>query len=1079
MLSLGSLADVIFQWSKAQKIIIAIALFFIVLSIIYYKYRNYFEKILLKASQTHKTIKKYLNYSPFVLHDIENGKVHAEKNHAFKEFYGHWLKKIYDEDRSFFNIKDKKYIFLKNYGYRWILLFMFVLLSVIFNMSFGISNLRIIDYSFSNIISEEEIIINPKRGFFFYGQPLTINIKIKNNKYDFLGIELKKGGVYYPQKEWKIHRKAGEKEYDIINEFLSENITFRAVFIRGIERFYSDSYEIRISYPSSFKSVEFLIDPPKYTGLGAYKENKNIFRVYYGSLIKAKIKTNGTAKISLQNKELRPVRRDENISEFEYSMIYNSKEPRQIQFYLESENKNKEENIRQKSPVYEVFPIEDLKPSVKILGNTPDNMKIQIPEKSVLSFKYEITEDFGLKEVFIVFLKDNKTIRKTKIPLTKAPVVENNLKTWRNSAQISLSGVKEKNYMIYLCATDNSQIPDKYFWEKNFGIGQKSISMPIEIMIPENEITEENWDNKLQSEMVSELETIITKYQESENELPALIESLQNKDENVQKEEIKKWINKRDSIKEELKEYKNRMNTNILPDTERQTLEKKETENEMKSVLDEEISRKEKELMKLMKNFSENFVEAQESIKSISKREYLDSLNNSLERLKKLLTLKKLSRLQNLLDKQIEKFNSMQKKIIYDDKRNSKKIIKETEERKKDYNEIKNIAKEYLEEVRKELQKDILPSKALDEKWEIHAKKAVENISIENYTESLKSLGQMTSVIEEWKNNITNIAKDLGLDDLKKVVQLNYRTAFKINEVSKVIEELSDEKLNQANNLKENVKDFGLDASLLKNSYLDAFSNYLDEMKKQGMIKAQTVAKLTQPVFYLDKIIESAESGLVLSVKNYKKSLLWKLNLASLELLKEMGQMRMTMAKIGQGRRQNEMNKAGSGQRKIMEELQKLGENEAKKSEALNSAENAYLNNLKMRQENIKKQLEKILAEKEIEDSSEKKEIESLLNQINEMKEDLFKIKDKSDLKKFSRKYEKEKFIRYKKSIQNKDEFSNQREAEKPFEYQIKAPPENILPKKNKAVIMSAEEGFSEIQRLFFRNYIENLEKQD
>ncbi|MDH5717626.1 MAG: hypothetical protein OEZ22_08295 [Spirochaetia bacterium] len=1078
--------EVIFLFTdKGRTVLVDVILF---IPIIFFFLFNYDLKkqALRKAKDLFKFHKKWMKYSPEVLLDIENKKYYYDKLKVEIETESILNEKLSKEDKSIFINISLSELIKKNYNLRRLIISLTtILIYTILNL-LDISPFDLYKNK-TNIITEDIAGITPKNAFYFYGQTVDIRATIRDNNYKFIGFEIKKENSDYTLAKENVSflkNKENLYEFNLKIPVLTEEFSYRAVFLKGIKKLYSKDYKIEVEFPAYFKDITFLIIPPKYTGMKSYSEKNNYIRAYYGSRVKIEIKTDAIADL-YWNKRKFILEKKEN-KNYTYSLLffYENIEKENFQFHLISMRENKK--IEQKSPVYEIWTIEDIKPKIKIRTSEKNKIDIYMPQKGVLKWNYSLEEDFNIKEFSIYIFSENKINKEIPVSFEKYKINKEGLKIWEDELEISVTEFNENKLTVIMGVRDNSLIPNKYFWQKNLSKGQTSVSVPIEVHFPDNVFEKNKWEDKNYNEMVLNLESIKEKYSQSEKEIAEILKKSLLNTENTDETEkaLKDWTENRQNIKEQLEKINKQLNQNISTEDITEKIEKEEALENIKDVLSEQIAKKEKELSRLMKELPQDYIEAQEEINEITQKEYLESLKNSLARIKKLLAVKKISQIEKMIENEIKEISDVQKKLVF----SKEKDIFQTEKNKiENINssviELQKLAEQYENEINDQISKinvKITPDEKLKQDWNKNTNSAINHLNNKQAENSISDTGEMILNLRSWLHKLDEEKRKIGTEDTEKALTAYYKTAYRVNDIARVLEESTQKNLeNKVSITNETIQDFGKDVSILKDSYLSALNTLIKEVKEMGMIKNELNKSLNAPFLYYKQIQESVEKNLGLSAKNNGQSLKWKLNSASLSLLKEMGKMRMQMAKVGAEGAGEKLNQAMKGQKELSEQLKELSENESQKSQQLSDIEKAYINEISKRQNEVLETLKRNMAKKEFEETSALKEMQNLADEINKLTDKYKNIKTKNDTANLTKEYEKinEKFIRYKKSLKNKNEVSHKREAEKPLEYIIKEPHDMKIPEKKKSIIPIYDENFSDIQKIFFENYIKNLEE--
>ncbi len=1043
---------------------------------------------------------KWMPYSPQVLYDINEKKIVNLKESSddlLMEAGTHLIQ----NDQSllskigfwkFYNINFKIYLL----SIPLLCLFLFGL-----NLYLKIDPAYFFRSDHTILLSPEKYKIFPSGIFFFYGQPLKLQILLLSKDHQFLGFEFSKKDDSFERVSHLSSRSENigkNRAYTLDLPALTEDFSFRGVFAYGAQKKYSITRSIKTVRSAHFKGTIFRITPPAYTGLSVYSSKDNLLRLYYGSHVSVNISTSHPAQLfygPIELKESKP-------GLYNHHFNFKSLEVKKLQYTLRSviqSNKTdisgpenvasylKDSNVLEvQSPVYEILPAQDSSPRISILKKGFPGDILRLPEKGKLKWSFRIEDDFGVRSVYVFIRHNDKLI--DRIPISLSSLKESKIskagggRSFLGQAKIDLAKYNEMSFSITMGVRDNSMILEAFTWDKKPSLGQIGYSNTFRILFAKDHETKEKWNQKELQKVVKELGEFQSKYQESEEKLLTILKQAQsravnktNQNEQELKQKLKEWVKERKLIQKNLKDLEKDLKQNITPQNEYQVHEKKKILENISTALSEKIDLREKQLQKLLKNFSSDFNVFNRAMDKMSKKEYLKNLENSIIRLTKLLMIRKIDQLYAEIQKQIKYLEELKYKFVKrDENTRVPDIVSGLTSQEKNFKEIRDKSRNIQKEAGQKLSDPgiSLGPDPKDAEYFIQKTQEAKTQVRKKESKGVISMTEMRRVWQRWKKKIEEMKNRIGVRDFEKVAYVFRRSAFSINKIAGVWQDKISDKDIFVNMGQTESRSFGKSLSILKDSYKAVIHKMIMETRFIGLVNPEIVNKLNEVYHYFDQIQNSLENHFPMSAGSHSKGLIWKLNQTSLMLLKEMEGMNINMAQISNAEAMNKMNEADDLRKEILNRLKELAQEQMIKNESLNSLEKQYVQDLLEQEKKITKDLKKYSSEAGLKDTSLQKEIDSLGKELIEA----FK---KSDLRLSNRIMEKlkNKLLHYKKSVQTKKEFSNKRESETAKEYTIKYSTDSskIPAKKPPHLAVPDLRGYSHSQKIFFYNYLQNL----
>lgn len=719
------------------------------------------------------------------------------------------------------------------------------------------------------------------------------------------------------------------------------------------------------------------------------------------------------------------------------------------------------------SPVYEFWPAEDRPPSVSIPGA---QSQYNFPEAGILALNVHAVDDFGFREVVVAALNEGrvKAVQKLQSSAAEHRKTENGATALSWQIEFDLSAADSDSLTLIAAVRDNSLIPGRIPWHSRPRPGQVGISEGIQIQTARNEAERDELQTERREQLVSELAALKVQYENSESELQNLLK--RGAAGEVIDDELNEWKTKRENIRKELARLQRRVTSPESNASEEEKFHGRHFKENVSDPLNEEISAKEKELRNLLKNFPQNHLEVKQRIEAMSRKDYLENLENSIKHLKSRLDAEKLRKLQKKIDNMTAEINRAAADALEADGKQKENIEKKLSELGKQFRQVSEEAEQLQNRMKNDL------SAPSENQWRQALQRASENNRRGDTPGLQKNLSEMSRQTMAWSEKVQKVRQQQTSEKLEKAMRAFRQAAFRVNEVSRVWEERSE--VITAKMTDKTIRTLGDDLGALRDSYRVVLNDLMRKAGSTGMLDPSLAAELQSSLNFFSEVQSNLENRMAMSLKANGQRLNYKLNRASMRLLREMGNMRMQIAAMQQSALQQRMQQAGESQKEMAEQMQKMNE---KRGSSLSESEQQYLKELSERQRRLEKSLREATEGKQWESTAEKKKADELASQLYENSKELARVKKRSQLKELKEKTEKlsQKFLESIRTRQKRNELSEKRQAEKPAFYEINDEPEEmpVIEKRDisEDIYMKDLKG-PELE--FYRRYLQQLETQ-
>jgi len=543
----------------------------------------------------------------------------------------------------------------------------------------------------------------------------------------------------------------------------------------------------------------------------------------------------------------------------------------------------------------------------------------------VVNFSGAINDDHGFSSLYFYFRKDS-------IPETN----------WKREKLHIDADISEQYFDYMLVATDYNLAPGdalNYYFEvrDNDAVNgyKRAKSEMFFLKLPDASELEKQIENT-SNEMKNKLNESLTEIDELNKQLEETKLNLFEKKELswLDKEQLKKLLNKEESIKKQLEEIK-KLNEEI-----------KELEEHLKKKMSPELLEKLKQLEELMnklmdKDFEKQLDELKKDLEKDKVNKFLDKMKKQNEELKddleQNLELYKQLEYEKLIEetiKELEKLSEKQKELSKqtENKENSKKeSIKKQDEVEKEFSEIMEKLDE-AEKLNKELEDpyniemDTATSSEINEEMEEAGKnleKGKKNKASDNQQKAGDKMKEMSdglsmsmqSAMEERMGEDIEQVKNM-LDNL---LDLSFNQERLINELNKTSK--NDPKNSDIRDEQKGIKD---DFKILNDS-LKSMS------KRQSTIQPFIIKESGKINTHIDKVLtklQEQNKGKALSEQQYAMT---SMNNLALMLSESLQQMKQSMQMSGNSKGGSKCKNSGKGKKPsmsdIMSEQQGLNKN--------------------------------------------------------------------------------------------------------------------------------------------------------
>ena len=1070
IITISSFFDIVFHFPFSIKFTLVVIAVTLGMGVSFAPVRNLKSRVRRSLTEIYQSNKDEFGYSPNILQDIEERKIYPSGIDEFEYEHSSRLRTDDFSPASKFGLKKwMQYTFSKQS-----LIILIIPVILFFLTLFFIGNpLRVLSFSQNISLPEAACTITPQGGVFYYGSALSLEIKMNDSNYKFLAVETSFNRDGF-QRDLYLKTTKNEDRYLVRFPFLTKSFRFRILAVRGIEKVVSKSYQVRVKMPVFVKGIEFKVFPPRYTNKKPYTTSENLVRVFYGSRIQGHFIASADSQIDYKGMLLKPKIKDEE-HHFYHNLGFYNMNGLKLQYGIT--NRDGHDLKKRTTPVFEFLPANDSSPEVQIETQAALKM-MKLPEAGRVSWQFKASDDYGVRNISVFVLSEGRLLASIPIRVSKL-VKKKTIKgySYQGDASVDLKKYKGQSFFVIMGVRDNSLIPSKFLWQSKLRLGQTAKSEAIQILLPKDAATKTKWEQNSLNDMVKNLQVIKQEYNTSEKELKQLLSKGTDENTSVErlKKNLKKWTHKRQQLKKNLENFKKQIDRNIKTSEDDEQLKKLNMMKNITKVLDEKIAEREKELKRLIENFPRDYMVAKQKVRKVSRSQYLQGLENSIEHLKKLLALKKIKLLQKELNAEIGNMRKLQDKIVANLK--NQNLKNNLEKHKKNVQSIEAKAKQFEKEIQKDNQEQMnLTANSTELKnWQASRSEAS---SAQKRAGQIKALSKMQDPLMQWQKRLDKAHTKMGGKDIEKALKVYRQVAFKINEISRVFsKKVKSYDFKYTREEKMKFRKLGENLSLLKDSYNSSDNYLVERLNKTGLLNLGVVQEMKTTFDFFDSIQYSIENNMASTIRNDQKRLVWKFNRTSLALLKEMGKMQTQMAQISQGQMKKTMQGAGKMQQEMRKQLQKMGRQQLGKQKKLSESEQAYVKEMLKREAQIQKRLRDLMGRKELEGSSVSKKAAELSKELKKVEKQLAKMTQRSDLRKTEKKLSElsKKFLRAPKSIKRRKEISSKRESQKPNEYVIQAPVKPLEESK-KLPDYDYNIELSESQRIFFENYLQNLE---
>ncbi len=889
--------------------------------------------------------------------------------------------------------------------------------------------------------------LTPPPGKYFFAQPLEIIVSEIHEQYTFVGFEFET-----TDQDWQ---RVDTSPPMLRTSALSQPLKVRLAFRRGIEKLYSEPLLYDTVEPGSFKSIRFHIKPPSFTGQQPWSSEDYTIKLPYGSQVTAEIRHTPSNRVWYGNVMLVSV-----AGIASHRFVFASPTQLEISYRLRDDTNNSE----LLSPVYSFQTADDALPLAHIYLPQPELRELRLPAKGKITFHYSIEDDLGFREASVV-VRD-----------TRNQVVAHRLKPnlqvkegrifGQGSASVDLTQMTGNRFFLQVAVRDNSLIPGKFPWEQQPSPGQTAVSQTIEIRIAVDEDQAAFFETEQMTNLMERMSEIAKLYRDSEKTLMELARRARNGEDVLQ--ELKHWAAERNQLQQAI----DKLQDSIEKQSSRQaspeeSARKEEALRLSQKLLEENIAQREKELQQLLQNFPTDFEQATTEMKKISREEYLAGLEKSIQDLKIMLELKKLRELEQKISREIQELNRLSREHLENDN-----ATKTQQDIQSHYQRVDSL--------KAEAQKS--PRAAMPSEAEKRHDKARRNYAQSPETAGkINALKDMRSALADWRDEIRQERSRLGAAEYDRISARLKIAALRVNSVAEVWEM----RRSQIGEMRgpeaaEKIRRLGQDAAALRTSFRAELASLSADLGSTSMLAPELSKNAAETDAVFDQLLQTVEKGQQSLFLDRASHLRWRLNRFSLELMKEMEKMKMQAATTAGAGAGEQLSEGAGEQQALREELQKLGDGQSNKDGSLSPGEQAYLESLAARQEDLARRLGQALNQKKLLGKDQAIAMQELVNELKQNSEELKEVRQAKDLQRQIEKTDqlKEKFLSANKSTKQRDEKKPEREAERAREYRIEAP---LLPPDKEKIparkMPVYDDSLNEAQRQFYLRFLQNLEQ--
>ena len=743
--------------------------------------------------------------------------------------------------------------------------------------------------------------------------------------------------------------------------------------------FYSKKYYVTVLEKPIVKSFEIIVTPPKYTELtkANYKNKGNIV-VPEGSEVVWKLLGENSNEIDfIIEDRINTLKKKNNL--FEHKEIFYSKKNYS---FSPKNNTNTGDKL-----TYSIKTISDQYPSI-VVKEVQDSSN-----NSIMLFEISVSDDYGIRNLtFNYKIISDDFIKDSLVTIINVEKEKNNL-------------------LLYSWAVPNEKLDygsliEFYFevWDNDEINGYKSTKSELMKIETKSEVELENeLQNKNTSLKNSINEAISLSKEIQDNSEVLKKELLSKKDISWQeKEKLRALLNKKQSLKSLVKEIQTQQNEsqrleNKINEPSEEILKKQKLIDEIfKDIMNDELEELFSELEKMMDNIDkENLQELLQNIQ-LNDDELNLELDRSLELFKKLELEQKIEKSINDIDdlakKQTDLAKDKKSSNLNDEKKEQEKLISDFKKIQEDLNKINELnnnldKKEKLPDT-KENEEEILNDmkKSLDQ-----LNKKLKNKASKSQNKAGNNLKELSSKLKESfmeSSSQSNIEDMHSLRQiLENLISMSFTEEVLMGDVSTL--DLNDPKYIL---LIQKQKTLQLNSELIKDS-LYALA------KRQPQISSVINKEVNKLSTSLEKSILNLEERFVSKANEQQQLAMTSANNLALMLSEALKQMQKDISQQSDSENKKMCNKpnstGGQGMKELkgmQEELKKQLEKMLKEQKGKNGKGNKGMSKelakMSAKQEMIKKRMQE-LRESFSNDLGLKQKIDQMIKEMEQTEEDI------------------------------------------------------------------------------------------
>ncbi|MCB1147043.1 MAG: hypothetical protein KDK38_09600, partial [Leptospiraceae bacterium] len=878
--------------------------------------------------------------------------------------------------------------------------------------------------------------VSPANAEFFIGVPVTLKVALLNTELRHAGWEI-----------WSDETKEFTETTVFKIPELQQATRYRPVFYHQWQKKFGETYLLKPRFPDILESMELVIRPPAYLNIKETTTRETFVSVFPGTHITVKLYTKAVVQkdgVTLPTK---------NRTAFD-SFTFTGGVLRTRYKILSVHNG---ETFLTDSPPIEITAQEDRAPDIRWLTQDETSKVILLPKPGTLVANFLAVDDFGFQNAELAVIQAGKLINSFKISPSNLKKYPGEVQ-WSGQVKIPFNSSARGEFFVFIAARDNSRGTGSLPWHSKQEIGQTVVSAPLTIRIGDSD-NNDGLRDEIFSKALDELPQLLDEWKQSELELKSIEDDILQGRGEIQK--LREWESRRDIMREKIEDWQKKLTaeSDQLSSAEKVIADK--LQETLSSPIDKKIAEKEKKLSELLQKFPGKFNETSGQIRQMSRESYLQNLENSIRQIEKLTKMAQLRKLKDQIQAAIDRHKAWQKDALanqFPERQNIEKFNRELQSLGERGEQSGTPFTEASES-----------SNAISQmKQASEEKEAAEMIAASAKSENS---------LRRWKEQVEEKLEEMGQGEAEKVARIFRETSFKINRIATVWHERTEYLFDKSpGSESDRQKAVAKVLADLRSSYKSEIQSMFTEVKSTGMLSPELSASLSEVLTSWQTMQSSLEASQYHTARNLADSVRWKMNRASLALLKDMQNMQnMMMAmRAGNNSMQNQ-NNAGEMQ-SIQSDLNSMSQG---KGEGLSLAEKEYLSQLSERQ----KQLEKKMAESAANGSNENggRAKEQLKENGKPDSQKIAEIQNRSDLKKTSEKYsdESKKFLQ---KVQGENQGKNksgkkpmqEREAQAAREYRVIPPPQLPESENEPEPVYS---GLDSVEAAFFENYLRNLQK--